>query len=57
MTFASDIFEKLNNLNAVFHEKGMFANKVSKHVRFFQTKVWLFAMQAPVRSTFDTFPF
>jgi len=56
-TFASDILEKLNNLNTTLHRKGLFANEMLRHVGFFQMKVWLFARHGQVRETFDTFPF
>jgi len=56
-TFASNILEKLNNLNTILHGKGLFANEILRHVAFFQMKVWLFSRHGQVRESFDTFPF
>lgn len=46
MMFASDVFEKLNELNATLQGKGLFAHEMLRHVRSFQTKIGLFARQA-----------
>jgi len=56
LMFASDVFEKLNNLNMTLQGKGLFAHEMLMHLRSFQAKVGLFAGKL-VRASFVTFPF